>query len=244
MENIVIGFAVIIVIFIFITFLVIFAPKKQNFFKYKQVFPNGEIDTIINDEKLIKNISENLNIKLNNDILFYDIENDNDDEEKNQSLNTKDKFKWNDCKNNDIIEGDVKYIPILLNEKLYSENYHCCNELFDKLSKYNNIRSVFFIKLGSYSGIKKHEGFAPLTNNTLRFIYCFNSFSFNEKDCGLWVYGECKKFFKGINYLFDASKEHSIYNNTEDENIVFLIIDIERPKTIKKGVSNNEIKMF
>jgi len=77
-----------------------------------------------------------------------------------------------------------------------------------------------------------------MTNDYLRYIYCFNCFCLNEDDCGIWVNGEAKKLFKDYYYVFDASKEHSIYNNTIDD-IVFLIVDFKRPKNISKGYSDN-----
>ncbi len=226
MQEFVIGFAVVLLLFLFCSALVIFAPKSQNFFKKLcPVLENIKKDTL--RECFVK--------------LGIEITDDNIAEEYNEFYEkiTPHDLEWKKWPENNVVNGDVEYLDVYLFDKLDQINYSEFNKLFDEIDREIEIKSMFFMKLGPNSGLKKHKGWAPLTNETLRFIYCFNSFCYNEDECGIWVNGESKKLFKDYNYIFDASKEHSIYNNTYDD-VIFLIIDFMRPPNIANGYSSND----
>ena len=57
--------------------------------------------------------------------------------------------------------------------------------------------------------------------------------------CGIWVNGESKKLISNSLVIFDSSKEHSIYNDT-DYPIYALLIDLQRPEKIPNGISQRE----
>ncbi len=226
LQDIFVGAAIAIIIFIFIVFLVIFAPKSQNFFK--RIDP--VLDGLGKETDLMRETFVKLGIVLNDDNL---------NDEYKQYYDTVDVkplewLPWLD----DKAEGKVEYLPIYLFSKIDNANFSIFNKLFSTISKSRDIRSVFFLKLGVNSRLVKHKGWAELTNDTLRYIYCFNSFCYQEDECGIWVNGEAKKMFKDYHYFFDASKEHSLYNNTFEE-VIFLVVDFVRPKEITKGYSDN-----
>lgn len=226
MLEFLIGIAIAILLFLFFIFLVIFAPKSENFFK--------EIDTLTpftKNSDLICDTFVRLGIQLDDDNLAEDYASYYSSIKPQQI----EWLKWPDEKN---VYGCVEYLPVHMFGKMHDNNYHTFNKLFNELSKVDGVQSVYFIKLGDHAHFKKHHGWAEFTNTTLRFIYCFNSFCYNEDECGIWVNGEAKKLFKDYYYIYDASKEHSLYNNTVDE-VLFLVVDFDRPKNINSGYSDN-----
>lgn len=225
-EDCCVGIAVALLIFLFFVFLVIFAPKSQNFFK--KVCPH--LDDLTLHKDLMCETFVKLGIELNDDNLYEEYE----QYYKNTSRK---ELNWEPWLDTNVV-GDVTYLPIYTFSKIHHGNFSIFNKLFTEITKSDDIKSVFFLKLGCNSNLAKHKGYAEMTNDTLRFIYCFNSFCYSEDECGIWVNGEAKKMFKDYYYFFDASKEHSIYNNTFDE-VMFLIIDFDRPKEIPKGYSDN-----
>jgi Aspartyl/Asparaginyl beta-hydroxylase len=224
-----IALAVAVLIFISVIILVIFAPKSQNFFKL------DKFKKLTDNEELIKETFIRLGIKLNEDGLKEEYEHIN--------IPIKELIwrPWPDIKG-------VEYLPLYMFSKT-SKEAHMFSKLFSEIAEIKDVQSVFFLKINSKFGLPKHNGWAELTNKTLRFIYCFNSFCYSEEECGIWINGESKKLFKDYHYIYDASKEHSIYNNTFDD-IIFLIIDFDRPYDIPMGYSDNflvhkpSIKLF
>jgi hypothetical protein len=223
-----------VIVFIIILFLVIFAPKSKNFFNINDYYPDLE--------KLSKNqeVIDQTFIKLGLDCL-NEADNMIDDYKKYPIFyEDKKPIKWKDWLDNKI-EGKVEILPLYMFSKLHDENISIFNELINELKNINNINSIFFIKMSPKSKIIEHTGWAQLSNDNLRFIYCFNSFCFYETDCGIWINGEIKKLYKDYSYVYDSSKEHCIYNNTYDD-IFFLVIDVERPNNIPKGISEYELE--
>ena len=225
------GFSVFVAFFI-ITFiicisLVIFAPRSQNFFK--EVFP--DLEKLSERKDIIDETFVNLDIKLNDDNLAAEYE----ELYKNKKQNAHE-IKWEEFPDKNIISGEVEILPIFMFSKINEINKNIFDKLFNFAKPMTSIQSIHFIKLKPKAKIKKHTGWADISNNTLRYIYCFNSFCYSDEECGIWVNGESKKLFKDYSYIYDSSKEHSIYNNTFDE-IIFLIIDFDRPKNINVGFS-------
>ncbi len=226
-DNYFVGVAIVLLIFLFCVLLVIFAPKSQNFFK--GVEPT--LENLVKNKDIVRDTFVRLNIKLSDDNLSEEYE----AHYKTVKIN---ELTWRQWPETQVVNGIVEYLPIYMFSKIDDENYGIFNKLFSEISHLDTMQSVFFLKIKSKSGLNKHKGWADLTNKTLRFIYCFNSFCYSEDDCGIWVNGEAKKLFKDYSYIFDASKEHSIYNNTFDD-VVFLIIDFDRPQSIPAGYSYN-----
>jgi hypothetical protein len=224
-EDYCVGMAIALLIFLFFVFLVIFAPKSQNFFK--KIEP--QLDDLSKNKELMRDTFVRLNIKLNDDNLAEEYA------DHYKSIITK-KLEWRPWLD-EYTTGTVEYLPIYMFSKIDEQNHSIFNKLFGQISHIDDIKSVFFLKINTNSSLTKQKGWAELTNNTLRFIYCFNSFCYNEDECGIWVNGEAKKLFKDYNYIYDASKEHSIYNNTFDD-VIFLIVDFDRPKEIAMGYSD------
>ena len=147
--------------------------------------------------------------------------------------------KWDIWPDQKIINGEVQILPIYMFSKLYTKNIKKFNKFYDLMCKIGGIRSIYFLYLKPNSSIAKHFGWKEISNDTLKLIYSLNSYN-DEDDCGIWINGEVKALSKGSYHLFDSSKEHSIYNNSDDD-LYFLIIDLERPHQIPKGASKYEM---
>lgn len=232
-EKLFYYFAITIISLIIVIILVIFAPKSKNFYNINDTYP--QFLKVSVDENVIDNTFIKLNINLNEDELSKKYE-------KYESYNKpKKKLKWLDWPDKSQISGKVQILPLFLFSKISVENIEIFSELYSKIKNIKNIASVYFLKISSNSKIKPHQNWKELSNNTLQYIFCFNSFCFSDKECGIWVNGETKKLYKNNSYIYDSSLEHSIYNNTFDD-ILFLCIDIERLPHIRKGVSRESIE--
>ena len=230
-DNLAISIGILLIIFIVIIFLVIFAPKCQNFFD-KTDFPN--LDELSKNEELLLDTSVRLNI----------VESENLDDETIEKLETiKENIPFNDLKwekwpDKTIISGDVSILPVIFPNKETTEN----KKIFEKLLKYIDDKKIpvnllYFIKLEPNSRFLEHKGYAEMTNDTLRYIYCFNSYCYEEKECGIWVNYEAKKTINGNSFIYDASKNHSLYNNIVDV-VIYLVIDFKRPDDVPNGYSD------
>lgn len=223
-ESICYYTAFFIIVLIICVLLVIFAPKSNNFFKeYPEEIKNiAENKDIISE--LFMRFYKNGDIQLNDEFLLKGM----------PEIKDGVKLEWQTFPDDKIIEGDVKILPISLFSIINEENKRVFNVLCKNLT---SARDVYFIKISPGACIKKHTGWADVCNSSLRFLYCFNAFCFSPDECGIWVNGEVKKISKDDFYIYDASKEHSIYNNTYDD-IILLIIDFDRPEGVPRGFSN------
>lgn len=246
-NSLAITIGICLIIFIIVILLVIFAPKCQNFFD-KSDFP--WLDKLSKNEELFLETSVLLNI----------IESDNLDDASIKKLeNIKEKLPYNELKwekwpnkkdvfgdvsililktrDKEIVKecpgSDIKIEQVDKNAKIFSnllENIYTLNDI-------NQIKSVYFIKLNQNAKFLENKGYADLTNDTLRYIYCFNSYCYDENECGIWVNYDAKKTINGASVIYDASKNHSLYNNTVDT-VVYLVIDFKRPDHIPAGYSD------
>ena len=228
-SSIYIGVAVII--FIFCIFLVIFAPKSQNFFNKDKYTP--EIDSLAKSEDFF-NIMKSTETKFSESAGL--------DEE------TPTLIKWEKWPDNTITSGNVELLPIFMFSTINKANSKTFAELVDIVKVIPEIQSIYFIRLDSNSKFVKHSGYAELVNKSLRYIYCLNADCYNEDQCGLWVNSEAKKMTRGESYIYDASKEHSLYNNTITP-VIFFVVDFDRPLDVPFGYSeyvltNKMKKMF
>lgn len=226
---------IIIIIFIFCIFLLIFAPKSQNFFD-KELY-NPKLNDLANSHDLLLETSVRLNIVEDDDM------NDNDTIDKIEQLRLNIPYKeldWKPWPDTDVAIGSVSILPLFILSKINKDNSDRFSNLLDIIKQIDDIHAIYFLKLGKNSSFRKHVGFSELSNNSLQFIYCFNAYCCDIEECGLWVNAESKKIIKDSSYIYDASKEFSLYNNTHDD-IIYLIIDFKRPKNISNGYS--EYKM-
>lgn len=140
--------------------------------------------------------------------------------------------------------SDWKVIPIFGFDK-YSKISKFFPYLINLLSSINNVKMVFFSKLGKNTILNPHKGWSNYSNYVLRTQLGI----YTPEDSGLWV--ENKKYFLKSKQLvtFDDSKIHFAFNNDDNIERIVLIIDIIRPENIKKGTSENiiicnELKFF
>lgn len=115
-----------------------------------------------------------------------------------------------------------------------------CPETTKMLKNIKGLRSALFSRLGPKTVLKKHQGWASLANYVLR---CHLGVDVPERNgqisCGIWVNGEKREQIQDEWLVFDDSKLHSGYNMTDKERVV-LLLDIERPIHVPKGVSEIE----
>ena len=95
-----------------------------------------------------------------------------------------------------------------------------------------NIRTALFSKMGKKTIIDSHTGWGELSNYVLR---CHIPIHIPDKEmCGVSVGGIIHYHNPKDIICFDDSIIHNAFNFSDNERIV-LIIDILRPKNIKKG---------
>jgi hypothetical protein len=226
-------FALSVVLFIFVVALVLFAPRSKNFYNINDTYP------------------QLANVYLNEDVVdktFIKLGASFDDDGFAEKYKKYKVFhepraepEWIDWPDKATATGDVKVLPLYMFSKIYSSNIDIFTELYAQVKSIKNVMAMFFVKLPISSKILPHCGWKELSNSTLRFIYCFNSFCRDDTECGIWVNGETKILTQGSAYVYDSSKEHSIYNNTFDD-VMFLCIDIERPLDASRGISTYSIE--
>ena len=191
---------------------------KKNFYNTIKIFPDTQI-LIDNFDEIKKEL---LNVLEVNDDYFYDY-----DKIIKYHKNT-----------------DWKIIPIFGFDK-FSKISSKFPILINLLKQIQNVKMVFFSKLGKNTILNQHKGWNGYSNNVLRTQLGIIA---NEQS-GLWVEGTKYYLKEGDLITFDDSKLHFAFNNTEQNERLVLIIDIVRPEFIEKGKSNNvlideELKHF
>lgn len=240
-ESIFLSLGLVIIVFIVCIFLVIFAPKPVNFFDVSLY--NPELDKLVKNEELV----------LQNSVLLDIIDEDKEDDKTLEKINhyklglsgeSNKPLKWIRWPDNSIISGGVYIAPIFMMGKFSESNMVRFSSLLGLIGDIPDIKALYFIKIDVNSSFIKHKGYKSMTNNTLRYLYCFNSYCYDETESGLWIGGDAKKLIQGSSIIYDASKEWSLYNKTAND-IVYLIIDFKRPDSIPVGYSDNtsELKL-
>jgi ornithine lipid ester-linked acyl 2-hydroxylase len=97
------------------------------------------------------------------------------------------------------------------------------------------LRTALFSRLGPHTQLHVHTGWADLANYVLR---CHLPLVIPKArdSCGLWVEGEVRFHTPGDILVFDDSKYHKAFNDSNEERVV-LIIDLLRPDTIPRGTA-------
>jgi len=94
------------------------------------------------------------------------------------------------------------------------------------------VRTALFSRLGPGARISSHRGWADLANHVLR---CHLGLDVPAGGaCAVWCDGEVKCHTQGDVVVFDDSKLHKAYNETEHTRVV-LIVDLARPAWMPKG---------
>jgi aspartyl/asparaginyl beta-hydroxylase (cupin superfamily) len=210
MDTTFICIGVIVVFLITYVVFINFILKSTNYYK-PETFP------------ILKYISKNnQNIFINE---FNKIENDPN------------WVNWPDSEN---ISGDCKIFPIYMFGTISKDRKAKCLKLYNLIHNIPNVKSCAYIKIGQNSKLCKQRQWKDLANSTLRCLFILKSVaSAPIETCGICVNNESKKILSNNLVVFDSSKEHSIYNNT-DYPVYALMVDIKRPVNIPDGTSDRE----
>ncbi len=256
-QSTAITIGICIIVFIVIIFLIIFSPNRRNFYsidKFPKLEDFSKKDNLFLETLVRLNIADSENL-------------DDDEFKKIEAIKeriTVEEIAWEKWPDQKIISGNIEILPIKLNFKYNKKNQAIFSNLLDYINMINeindvndaindaindtnkdtnkdtikdSIKNIYFVKLAPNSQFLEHKGYATMTNDTLRFVRCFNSYCYEIKECGIWVDHESKKMIDGDSLIYDASKIHSLHNNTVDD-VIYLVIDFKRPNEIPAGYSD------
>jgi hypothetical protein len=105
------------------------------------------------------------------------------------------------------------------------------------LAQNSKIRSLILARVGKKTALKPHRLWGALANTTLRVSTPLSTPSPNINKCGIWTKGDTRPL--ALTSMYDTSQLHSMFNSRRRPAIV-LLIDLERPKKIRKGESTVE----
>ena len=105
-----------------------------------------------------------------------------------------------------------------------------CPKTTALLKRIPNIRTALFSRLGSDSELGLHRGWADLSNHILRSHLGLVI----PGNCAMIVGGETQYHATGEILMFDDSKLHKAFNNSESTRII-LIVDVYRPDHLPRG---------
>lgn len=141
---------------------------------------------------------------------------------------------------NENSNSSWKVIPLMSFGK-WSEKY---TKLFPKtaeqLRTIKGLVTAGFSKLGPKTKLTLHKGWGNLSNNVLR---CHLGLSVPDNKCKVYVLGISNDVMiqkEGKWIIFDDSLYHSASNDDDIKDRIILLLDIERPEHIEKGVSDIE----
>jgi hypothetical protein len=200
----------VVIIFIISVSLLIFAPKSVNYFN-ADTYP------------ILKSIHENSKCVIETD--FDKIENNPD---------------WVNWPDREHVRGSCKIFPMYMFSTESSKRRNKCLRSYNLIQNTPGVKSCCFIKIDRKSKISKQTQWKELANTTLRCLFIIKAVSSAPVEkCGMWVNGETKKLSSSDLLIFDSSKEHSIYNET-DYPVYALLVDVKRPEKIPNGTSQRE----
>lgn len=207
---------IVVVVLIVCIALFIFAPRSINYIHHDHL-------------PAIKHISDNYI-----DVFKHDLETITD------PCQSPLDFRWLLWPDRENVRGEVMVYPIYMFSTLSDDRKNRCYGTYAQIKKLENVKSCAFIKFGAKSKIIKSQQWSDLANTTIRALFILDAgFAMTDEQLGIWVNGEIKKISTNKLIMFDSSKEHTIYNET---NLPFyaLLVDVERPKDVPKGVSTRE----
>jgi aspartyl/asparaginyl beta-hydroxylase (cupin superfamily) len=114
-----------------------------------------------------------------------------------------------------------------------------CPETVRVLRDVPNIRTALFSRIGPGVQLSPHTGWADLSNHVLRCHLCLKVplGPHGEAVCGMEVEDEIRYHTENDILIFDDSKRHLAFNNSDTEDRVILIIDLMRPQDIPLGAA-------
>jgi aspartyl/asparaginyl beta-hydroxylase (cupin superfamily) len=158
--------------------------------------------------------------------------------ELNDILNETGGDSWNDWPEKKLYQnGEWKVFPFFGWGVVNEENCDKMPILSNFLRSLPNVTLASLSKMGPNTKIDIHQGFSAYSNGILRMHYTI----FSESDaCYLEVIdGDRRKrtYYKEDKIvIFDDSKSHYA-ENTSNKCRINIMIDIKRPKNVKRGVS-------
>jgi ornithine lipid ester-linked acyl 2-hydroxylase len=108
-----------------------------------------------------------------------------------------------------------------------------CPKTSELLKKIPNIRTALFSRMVGKTILTPHTGWCDLSNYVLRCHICLD-IPKPKNSCGLTVGGETTYHKQNEVIVFDDSKRHHAFNDSDNTRIV-LILDILRPVDIPIG---------
>lgn len=131
-----------------------------------------------------------------------------------------------------------KIIPLMSFKKWSDTNTKLFPKTVIQLKKIPGLVSAGFSKLGPGTTLSLHKGWGNLSNNVLR---CHLGLVVPKSKCKVFVIGSGNDVMyqkEGKWIIFDDSLFHSASNEDETKDRIILLLDIERPKYIEKGISD------
>lgn len=128
--------------------------------------------------------------------------------------------------------NDWKIVPFLGFGTWVTPFCDACPVLNRELRKIKGLRSALLSRLGPDTTLTAHQGWASLANDVLRVHYGIDV----PDKCRVFVEGHSRKLKNNEFCVFDDSKMHWAANLSSNDRTV-LILDIERPAGVPRGVS-------
>jgi hypothetical protein len=210
-NNVVVLVGIAVVIFMVSIALLIFAPKRINF--YDTSLFTGVVKVCLNSYANLD--IQNIKAVTQSDTGWVD---------------------WPDKKN---IKGNIYTYPIYMFSTLSECRKNKCNDIYNTFRMFNNIKTLTIVKISDSSEFLQHSGWANLTNKTMRCVVVLESPGTSVDECGIWINGETKRLNDSDVLIYDASQQHAIWNKADDD-LYLLYIDFTRPESIPFGISTRK----
>lgn len=158
-------------------------------------------------------------------------------------MNTPSNNNWMDWPEYDLWKSknsssSWKIIPLMSFNKWSDKNTKKFPKTTSQLKKIKGLVSAGFSKLGPNTTLALHKGWGNLSNNVLR---CHLGLIVPKSKCKVFVIGTSNELMfqqEGKWIIFDDSLYHSASNETDSKDRIILLLDIERPPYIEKGISD------
>lgn len=142
--------------------------------------------------------------------------------------------QWVEWPENLSRHGRWSVVPFYGFGRWVPKNCRSCPTISGLLQHIPNLRTAILSRLAPRTTLAAHQGWGELANNVLRCHYVIKCTTGNS--CFLQVEDERVYVQEARIYAFDDSKLHFAGNTGLDDRIV-LLLDIDRPSYICKGVS-------
>ena len=143
--------------------------------------------------------------------------------------------EWNDWPEKEIYSKQWKVFPFYGFGFWISKNCKRCPKIVSILKSIPNLKTALLSRLGPNTTLLPHQGWADLSNHILRCHYGI----IVPNNCHIFVDKYKRSLRENEIVVFDDSRMHYASNNSQFDRIV-LIIDLERPANIPKGISTIE----